>query len=98
MTQTVTLTMDGKTQAIRLPMEFRFDCQEVYIEKQGDAVILRPKPENLATRWRRFSRPLRHSRKISSPSVEITPTGQGVVPRCGCLIPSATGISSKALH
>ncbi len=54
MTQTVTLTMDGKTQAIRLPVEFRFDCQEVYIEKQGDAVILRLKPENLATRWRRF--------------------------------------------
>jgi len=54
MTQTVQLISDGKTQTVRLPPEFRFDCRDVYIEKQGDTVILRPKPDNLAACWRRF--------------------------------------------
>jgi len=33
----------GRSQAVRLPKEFRFDTPEVYIERKGDAVILRPK-------------------------------------------------------
>jgi antitoxin VapB len=33
----------GRSQAVRLPKEFRFDTKEVTIERQGDAVILRPK-------------------------------------------------------
>jgi len=33
----------GRSQAVRLPKEFRFSTQEVYIERKGDAVILRPK-------------------------------------------------------
>ncbi len=36
--------MNGRSQAIRLPAEFRFSGREVFIEKQGDAVIIRPKP------------------------------------------------------
>lgn len=36
--------MNGRSQAIRLPAEFRFSGREVFIERQGDAVILRPKP------------------------------------------------------
>lgn len=35
---------NGRSQAVRLPAEFRFTGREVSIEKQGDAVILRPKP------------------------------------------------------
>jgi antitoxin VapB len=35
--------MNGRSQAVRLPAEFRFDCKEVYIERQGEVVILRPK-------------------------------------------------------
>lgn len=54
MTQTAKIFLNGRSQAVRLPMEFRFDCKEVYIEKQGDAVILRPKPDDLGTRWRAF--------------------------------------------
>lgn len=34
----------GRSQAVRLPKEFRFDTAEVTIERQGDAVIMRPKP------------------------------------------------------
>lgn len=33
----------GRSQAVRLPKEFRFTTQEVYIERKGNAVILRPK-------------------------------------------------------
>lgn len=34
----------GRSQAVRLPKAYRFDTAEVLIERQGDAVILRPKP------------------------------------------------------
>lgn len=33
----------GRSQAIRLPKAFRFNTAEVTIERQGDAVVLRPK-------------------------------------------------------
>ncbi len=32
----------GRSQAVRLPKEFRFDVDEVSIEKVGNALILRP--------------------------------------------------------
>ena len=32
---------NGRSQAVRLPKEFRFDATEVTISKEGDAVILR---------------------------------------------------------
>lgn len=44
MLKTAKIFMNGRSQAVRLPAEFRFNCQEVFIEKQGDRVILRPKP------------------------------------------------------
>lgn len=44
MIQTAKIFMNGRSQAVRLPAEFRFACKEVFIERQGDAVILRPKP------------------------------------------------------
>jgi len=34
--------MNGRSQAVRLPKEFRFDCDEVYITKQGDKVVISP--------------------------------------------------------
>jgi antitoxin VapB len=45
MAQTAKLFMNGRSQAVRLPAEFRFEGREVFIEKRGDAVILRPRPE-----------------------------------------------------
>lgn len=44
MAQTAKLFMNGRSQAIRLPAEFRFHGREVLIERHGDAVIIRPKP------------------------------------------------------
>lgn len=39
---TAKLFQHGGSQAVRLPKLFRFEGTEVQIEKQGDAVILRP--------------------------------------------------------
>lgn len=36
------LFQNGRSQAVRLPKEFRFDGTEVKISKQGEKVILEP--------------------------------------------------------
>lgn len=36
----------GRSQAVRLPKAFRFDTDEVTIERLGNAVILRPKQDD----------------------------------------------------
>ena len=36
--------MNGRSQAVRLPKEFRFDTPEVLIRREGEKVILFPKP------------------------------------------------------
>jgi antitoxin VapB len=33
----------GGSQAVRLPKEFRFEGNEVFIERRGEEVVLRPK-------------------------------------------------------
>jgi antitoxin VapB len=40
---TAKLFANGQSQAVRLPKEFRFEGNEVYIKKIGNAVILFPK-------------------------------------------------------
>jgi len=41
--QTAKLFFNGRSQAVRLPKEFRFEgMTEVLIERDGDRVILRP--------------------------------------------------------
>jgi len=37
------LFLNGRSQAVRLPKEYRFEGDEVYIRKIGDAVVLLPK-------------------------------------------------------
>lgn len=44
MTQIAKVFMTGRSQAVRLPAEFRFDCKEVYIHKDplnGDIILSR---------------------------------------------------------
>lgn len=41
---------NGRSQAVRLPKEFRFDSDEVGINKVGDIVMLIPKNE----KWKSF--------------------------------------------
>ncbi|MBE0504577.1 MAG: antitoxin [Desulfuromonadales bacterium] len=50
MPNTAKVFMNGRSQAVRLPAEFRFDCKEVYIERQGEVVVLRPKRQG----WESF--------------------------------------------
>jgi len=40
MTATAKLFMNGSSQAVRLPKEFRFDCDEVCIKRVGSIVVL----------------------------------------------------------
>jgi antitoxin VapB len=39
---TAKIFMNGRSQAVRLPKEYRFEGSEVYIKKVGDMVILIP--------------------------------------------------------
>jgi len=40
----------GRSQAVRIPKEYRFACDEVLIEREGDRVILTPRPKS----WREY--------------------------------------------
>ena len=44
--QTAKLFMTGRSQAVRLPREFRFEGREVYIRREGDSVVLTPRPSS----------------------------------------------------
>ena len=37
---------NGRNQAVRLPVDFTLDADEVFIERQGDKLILTPKPKS----------------------------------------------------
>lgn len=45
-TRVAKLFKNGSSQAVRLPTEFRFEGKEVFIRKEGDKVILSPKPHS----------------------------------------------------
>jgi antitoxin VapB len=40
--ETAKLFQNGKSQAVRLPKEFRFGSDRVYIKRVGEAVVLLP--------------------------------------------------------
>jgi antitoxin VapB len=42
--QTAKLFKNGRSQAVRLPKEFRFEGDEVLIKRVGDTVVLMPSP------------------------------------------------------
>ena len=50
--QSAKIFRHGGSQAVRLPKAFRFEGTEVWIERQGDAVILTPVP---SSRFRSFT-------------------------------------------
>jgi len=41
--QTAKLFVNGRSQAVRLPKEFRFEGDEVFIKRVGQAVVLLPR-------------------------------------------------------
>jgi antitoxin VapB len=38
--------MNNRSQAVRLPKEFQFNAQEVFIRREGDEVILSARPKD----------------------------------------------------
>lgn len=48
MKQTAKLFMNGRSQAVRLPVNYRFDCDEVFIRRDSETgdVIISKKPGN----------------------------------------------------
>ena len=40
----------GRSQTVRIPKEYRFACDEVFIERQGERIILTPKPRT----WKEY--------------------------------------------
>jgi antitoxin VapB len=44
MTKIAKLFTTGRSQAVRLPKEFRFESSEVFIRREGNEVILSEKP------------------------------------------------------
>jgi len=48
--------VNGRSQAVRLPKEFRFDDSEVFVKKMGDIVLLIPK-ESI---WKTFASSIEH--------------------------------------
>ena len=47
MTEIAKIFMNGRSQAVRLPVEFRFDTREVYIRRDpvtGDVILSQRKP------------------------------------------------------
>ena len=64
------LFMNGRSQAVRLPKEFRFEGNDVYIRKEGDEVILSSKPPS----WKDFfDDPERPTDDFMSERVDLTP-------------------------
>jgi len=47
--ETAKLFVNGQSQAVRLPKEYRFSGSEVYVRKIGNAVMLFPKEQEWET-------------------------------------------------
>jgi antitoxin VapB len=47
--KTAKVFMTNRSQAVRLPKEFQFSTDEVFIRKEGDDVILSPRPRDWTT-------------------------------------------------
>ena len=57
--KTAKLFKNGQSQAVRLPKEFRMSGSEVYIKRQGEAIILLPKEKS----WNTLFDSLKHFAK-----------------------------------
>jgi antitoxin VapB len=50
MRRTAKVFMTNRSQAVRLPKEYQFSTDEVFIRKKGEDVILSPRPRD----WRSY--------------------------------------------
>jgi antitoxin VapB len=52
--QTAKLFKNGRSQAVRLPKEFRFEGEEVYVRREGKSIVLSPKDQPQENPWKDF--------------------------------------------
>jgi antitoxin VapB len=52
--QTAKLFKNGRSQAVRLPKQFRFEGNEVYVRREGNSIVLSPKDEVKKNPWQDF--------------------------------------------
>lgn len=73
--ETTTIFINGhSTQAVRIPKQFRLSVKEVWIEKVGDSLVIRPKPAS----WDDFFQsPLRISDDFSMERNQRPPQDRG---------------------
>lgn len=50
MPRTAKVFMTNRSQAVRLPKDYQFSTDEVFIRREGDDVVLSPKPHD----WRAY--------------------------------------------
>lgn len=55
--RTAKVFMSGRSQAVRLPRDFRFDCDTVAIRRVGRHVILSPRYSSWEDYWQNATRP-----------------------------------------
>jgi virulence-associated protein VagC len=73
---TAKLFRNGRSQAVRLPKELRFEGEEVAIRREGDSVILEPLrprtwPKGYWQRWGKASRGLKVPRPLAPGGARI---------------------------
>ena len=69
------LFKNGRSQAVRLPSEFRFEGKEVFVYKEGDKVVLSPKP----TSWDDFfDSPLKATKDFMAERFDPPPQGREI--------------------
>lgn len=56
MPRTARIFMTNRSQAVRLPKEFQFSTDEVYIRREGEDVILSPRPRDWTSYFNTGSR------------------------------------------
>jgi antitoxin VapB len=54
MSATAKVFMTGRSQAVRLPKEFRVHTDELLIERRGESLVLTPKPD-VKMSWAAFA-------------------------------------------
>lgn len=69
----------GRSQAVRLPKAYRFDTAEVFIERKGEQVVLRPKynkdewwsrVQNALAQFEGFSEEIQRERSLLPDDIE----------------------------
>ena len=71
--ETAKIFMTGRSQAVRIPKQYRFDTNEIFINKIGNAIVLIAK-EDLAKEYRKGIEMLRDDNFLQEGIPESIPS------------------------